>query len=186
MTDPAWDPSGAVDDALRSIVSEYGLSVLSSPAELGPHLRDRLPDSPKQVALILGAAESEVAVSLREHLDQGMERDVAAQLAAATLIERTPFDEAGCRWVAGEFADALEASGAGTHHAAQPVIDSRGVPGTQPAGVAATQAEGAAPPDGEPRSHSSPRPAASEGIRSRPARGELWCSVPCWSWSWVA
>jgi hypothetical protein len=88
MTDPAWDPSGAVDDALRSIVSEYGLSVLSSPAELGPHLRDRLPDSPKQVALILGAAESEVAVSLREHLDQGMERDVAAQLAAATLIER--------------------------------------------------------------------------------------------------
>jgi len=150
MTDPVWDPSGAVDDALRSIAFEYGPSILSSPAELGPHLRDRLPDSPKQVALILGAAESEVAVSLREHLDQGMDRDGAAQLAAATLIERTPFDEAGCRWVAGEFADALEASGVGTHNDAHPATVSPGVADTQALAGAVTGAEVWAPPGDDP------------------------------------
>jgi hypothetical protein len=107
MADPVWDPAGTARAAILSIVSEYGPSILSSPEALGPALQQRLGDAPKQVALILGAARSGAAVSLREHLDAGMDADAAAQLAATSLIDQTAFDAAGCRWVAGEFAVAL-------------------------------------------------------------------------------
>lgn len=107
MPDPVWDPSGKARDALRSIVSDFGIRALSSPSILDNVLHDLLPDSPKQVSLIVAAGGSTVASALREHVTQGMDADTAVRLAATQLAEQTPYDAAGCRWVTGEFARAL-------------------------------------------------------------------------------
>ena len=107
MPDPVWDPSGKARAALASIVSDFGARALSSPSILDNVLRDLLPDSPKQVSLIVAAGGSTVAASLREHVTQGMDADTAVRLASTQLSEQTPYDAAGCRWVTAEFARAL-------------------------------------------------------------------------------
>ena len=107
MPDPVWDPAGKARAALASIVSDFGTRALSSPSILDNVLRDLLPDSPKQVSLIVAAGGSTVAATLQEHVSQGMDADTAVRLAAAQLAEQTPYDAAGCRWVTGEFARAL-------------------------------------------------------------------------------
>jgi hypothetical protein len=107
VPDPVWDPSGKVRGALASIVSDFGTRALSSPSILDNVLHDLLPDSPKQVSLIVAAAGSPVATSLQEHVAQGMDPDTAVRLASTQLAEQTPYDAAGCRWVTGEFARAL-------------------------------------------------------------------------------
>jgi hypothetical protein len=107
VPDPVWDPSGKARGALASIVSDFGTRALSSPSILDNALHDLLPDSPKQVSLIVAAGGSTVASSLQEHVAQGMDADTAVRLAATQLAEQTPFDAAGCRWVTGEFARAL-------------------------------------------------------------------------------
>jgi hypothetical protein len=107
VLDPVWDPSGKAREALRSIVSDFGTRALSSPSILDNVLHDLLPDSPKQVSLILATGGSQVATTLQEHVAQGMDADTAVRLAAAQLAEQTPYDAAGCRWVTAEFARAL-------------------------------------------------------------------------------
>ncbi|HXQ18440.1 MAG TPA: hypothetical protein VN781_02320 [Acidimicrobiales bacterium] len=107
MPDPVWDPSGKARDALHSIVSDFGMRALSSPSILDNVLHDLLPDSPKQISLIVAAGGSTVASALQEHVTQGMDADSAVRLAASQLAEQTPYDAAGCRWVTGEFARAL-------------------------------------------------------------------------------
>ena len=107
MPDPVWDPSGKARAALASIVSDFGTRALSSPSILDNVLHDLLPDSPKQVSLIVAAGGSAVASSLQEHVSQGMDADTAVRLASTHMAEQTPYDAAGCRWVTGEFARAL-------------------------------------------------------------------------------
>jgi hypothetical protein len=107
VPDPVWDPSGKARAALGSIVSDFGTRSLSTPSILDNVLRDLLPDSPKQVSLIVAAGGSPVAMALQEHVAQGMDPDTAVRLASARLTEQTPFDAAGCRWVTAEFARAL-------------------------------------------------------------------------------
>lgn len=107
MPDPVWDPSGKVRGALASVVSDFGTRALSSPSILDNVLHDLLPDSPKQISLIVAAGGSTVASSLQEHVAQGMDADTAVRLASTQLAEQTPYDAAGCRWVTGEFARAL-------------------------------------------------------------------------------
>lgn len=107
MLDPLWDPSGKAREALRQIVADFGTRALSSPSILDNVLHDLLPDSPKQVSLILATGGSDVATSLKDHVGQGMDPDTAVRLAAAQLAEQTPYDAAGCRWVTAEFARAL-------------------------------------------------------------------------------
>jgi len=107
VPDPVWDPSGKARGALASIVSDFGTRALSSPSILDNVLHDLLPDSPKQVSLIVAAGGSTVASSLQEHVAQGMDAETAVRLASAQLAEQTPYDAAGCRWVTGEFARAL-------------------------------------------------------------------------------
>ncbi|MGH9006240.1 MAG: hypothetical protein ACRDV6_00765 [Acidimicrobiales bacterium] len=107
MPDPVWDPSGKTADALKSIVSDFGTRALSTPSILENVLHDLLPDSPRQVSLIVAAGGSSVAASLQEQVGNGMDPETAVRLAAAQLAEQTPFDAAGCRWVVVEFARAL-------------------------------------------------------------------------------
>jgi hypothetical protein len=107
VPDPVWDPAGKARAALASIVSDFGTRALSSPSILDNALHDLLPDSPKQVSLIVAAGGSTVASSLKEHVGQGMDPDTAVRLASTQLAEQTPYDAAGCRWVTGEFARAL-------------------------------------------------------------------------------
>jgi hypothetical protein len=102
-----WDPSGKARAALASIVSDFGTRALSSPSILDNALHDLLPDSPKQVSLIVAAGGSKVASSLQEHVAQGTDGDTAVRLESTQLAEQTPYDAAGCRWVTGEFARAL-------------------------------------------------------------------------------
>jgi len=70
-------------------------------------LRDLLPNSPKQVSLVLAAGGAGVADSLREHISEGMDPESAVRLVATNLADRTPYDADGCRWVTREFARAL-------------------------------------------------------------------------------
>jgi hypothetical protein len=107
VPDPVWDPSGKARGALASVVSDFGTRALSSPSILDNVLHDLLPDSPKQISLIVAAGGSTVASSLQEHVAQGMDADTAVRLASTQLAEQTPYDAAGCRWVTGEFARAL-------------------------------------------------------------------------------
>ena len=107
MPDPVWDPSGKARGALASVVSDFGTRALSSPSILDNVLHDLLPDSPKQISLIVAAGGSTVASALQEHVAQGMDADTAVRLASTQLAEQTPYDAAGCRWVTGEFARAL-------------------------------------------------------------------------------
>jgi hypothetical protein len=102
-----WDPSGKSRDALRSIVADFGTRALSTPSILENVLHDLLPDSPRQVSLIVAAGGSSVASSLQEHMANGMDPGTAVRLASAQLAEQTPYDAAGCRWVTAEFALAL-------------------------------------------------------------------------------
>lgn len=107
MPDPVWDPAGKSADALKSIVADFGTKALSTPSILENVLHDLLPDSLRQVSLIVAAGGSLVASSLQEQVANGMDPDTAVRLAATKLTEQTPFDAAGCRWVTSEFARAL-------------------------------------------------------------------------------
>jgi len=107
VPDPVWDPSGKSRDALRSIVADFGTRALSTPSILENVLHDLLPDSPRQVSLIVAAGGASVAASLQEHIANGMDPETAVRLASAQLAEQTPYDAAGCRWVTAEFALAL-------------------------------------------------------------------------------
>ncbi len=107
MLDPVWDPDGKAREALRRVVTDFGTRALSSPSILDNVLHDLLPDSPRQVSLIVAAGGSTVAALLQEHVSAGMDPDTAVRLAATQLAEQTPYDAAGCRWVTAEFARAL-------------------------------------------------------------------------------
>src|ERR1700683_2704375 len=107
VPDPVWDPSGKIRAALSSIVSGFGTRSLSTPSILDNVLRDLLPDSPKQVSLIVAAGGSPLAMAVQEHVAQGMDPDTAVRLPSARRAEQAPSEAAGCRWVTAEFARAL-------------------------------------------------------------------------------
>jgi hypothetical protein len=107
MPDPVWDPDGSVRAALEEVVKEYGARALSSPSVLDNALPDLLPDSPRQVSLIIAASGSGVVGSLQERVAAGMDPDTAVRSAARQLAEQTPYDAAGCQWVTAEFAREL-------------------------------------------------------------------------------
>lgn len=156
MPDPVWDQSGKAREALRTIVTDYGTRALSSPSILDNVLRDLLPDSPRQVSLIVAAGGSPVATSLQEHVAQGIDADTAVRLASAQMAEQTPLDADGCRWVTTEFALAL-----GLH-------PTEGGPGTS-GWAAPAPAVAPTPPPAAPVLPEMPPPAA---IPPRPDQAE--------------
>ena len=67
-----------------------------------------LPDAPAEKALLVAAAEANLAGQLRELLHQGMDVNTAARLAAFSFASATTFTAGACSWAADAFAEALE------------------------------------------------------------------------------
>ena len=111
-----------VRDALRLVIADFGDAALSSPQTISEVLDDLLPDAPAEKALLVAAAEANLAGQLRELLHQGMDANTAARLAAFSFASATTFTAGACSWAADAFAEAL---GAALAPAAEPARRTR-------------------------------------------------------------
>jgi hypothetical protein len=104
-----WDESDEAQQALRAIISNpaYGVAALSSPQTMANLLKDLLPDAPREVSILVAAAEAGVAGNLRERVSQGMDVGTASAVVAGSFAASTPFKPEACTWAVGEMAGAL-------------------------------------------------------------------------------
>src|SRR5262245_52887977 len=111
MTQTVWDVDGDVRRALRSIVADpqLGTAILTDPHVLANLLKDPLPDLPRESALLVAAAQCDLASVLSGHLAQGLDLAISSRLAAGWFAGRMPFTDEACGWVVGELAIALGA-----------------------------------------------------------------------------
>src|SRR5258706_8399728 len=111
MTQTMWDVGGDVRRALRSIVADpqLGTAVLTDPHVMANLLKDLLPDLPRESALLVAAAQCDLASVLAGHLAQGLDLGTSSRLTAGWFAERMPFTDDTCGWVVGELAIALGA-----------------------------------------------------------------------------
>jgi hypothetical protein len=171
-----WDESDEAQQALRAIISNpaYGVAALSSPQTMANLLKDLLPDAPREVSILVAAAEAGVAGALRERVSQGMDVGTASAVVAGSFAASTPFKPEACSWAVSEMAGALGLSrpaagpapgssipsgssvpGAGAPPTiSRPVISAPGpAPGSYPGGAVPGAYPGAAPgayPPGSP------------------------------------
>src|SRR5215469_14619788 len=112
MTRVLWDADGTVRRVLRSIVRDpqYGPAALSQPVIMTNLLKDLLPDSPRESAVVVAAAQCGLADELQGHLREGLDLGTASRLAAGWFAKRMPFTKDACSWVVGEIAIALDPS----------------------------------------------------------------------------
>jgi hypothetical protein len=164
-----WDESDEAQQALRAIISNpaYGVAALSSPQTMANLLKDLLPDAPREVSILVAAAEAGVAGTLRERVSQGMDVGTASAVVAGSFAASTPFKPEACSWAVSEMAGALGLSRPAARPApgssipsgssvpggdapptiSRPVISAPGpAPGSYPGGAA----PGAYPPGGFP------------------------------------
>lgn len=99
-----FDPTGSMRAALAEAVRGYGPAVLANPQLLGNVLRDLLPDQNRERGVLTAAAESGIAQSLREQVEQGMNPYTAVDIASNALAQRTALSPDAARWAAAEFA----------------------------------------------------------------------------------
>ena len=133
MTSPQWDESDEAQQALRAIVSDpaHGAAALSSAPIMANLLKDLLPDAPREVSILVAAAEAGVAGQLRDRVSQGMDVGTASAVVAGSFAASTPFRPEACTWAVGEIARALGLSSA----ASSPPPGPSAVPGSSvPAG----------------------------------------------------
>jgi hypothetical protein len=109
MTGVPWDPQGEALSALRAIASDprYGADALSSAPMMTNLLKDMLPDAPRETNVLIAAAGASTATALQGYVAQGMDRQMAARLAAGALAERTALTEDACAWATGSLAEVL-------------------------------------------------------------------------------
>lgn len=109
MSSASFDSAGQVRTALDAIVSDpaHGPGALGRPEVMANLLSDYLPELPRESGLLLAAARADLAGTLRAYVDQGMDPDMAARLAAASLAERTAFTAGACEWVTAQIAHAI-------------------------------------------------------------------------------
>jgi hypothetical protein len=109
MTRVLWDVDGTVRRALRLIVADpqLGPAVLSQPQMMTNLLKDLLPDSPRESALLVASAQSGLPEVLQGYLGQGIDLGTASRLTAGWFAKRMPFTRDGCAWVVSEIAIAL-------------------------------------------------------------------------------
>jgi hypothetical protein len=109
VVSPQWNESDEAQQALRAIVSNpvYGVAALSSPQTMANLLKDLMPDAPREVSILVAAAEAGVAGSLREHVSQGMDIGTASAVVAGSFAAGTPYKPEACTWAVGEIAGAL-------------------------------------------------------------------------------
>jgi hypothetical protein len=84
MTQTVWDVRGDVRRALRSIVADpqLGSAVLTDPLVMANLLKDLLPDLPRESALLVAAAQCDLASVLSGHLAQGFDLGTSSRLTA--------------------------------------------------------------------------------------------------------
>jgi len=102
-----YDGDGQAREALSTAVNNFGVRILSNPQMLGNVFRDLLPDSPREVSLLVAAAEANVASLLQDRIGKHMDPDTAARLTASDLVKLRALDSVACLWATGEFARAL-------------------------------------------------------------------------------
>ncbi|HLK72854.1 MAG TPA: DUF4190 domain-containing protein [Streptosporangiaceae bacterium] len=109
MVSPQWNESDEAQNALRAIVSNpvYGVAALSSSQMMANLLKDLLPDAPREVSILVAAAEAGVAASLRDRVSQGMDVGTASAVVAGSFAASTPFKPEACNWAVSEIAGAL-------------------------------------------------------------------------------
>ena len=136
MVSPQWDQGDEAQHALRAIVSNpvYGVAALSSSQMMANLLKDLLPDAPREVSILVAAAEAGVAGNLRDRVSQGMDVGTASAVVAGSFAASTPFKPEACSWAVSEIAGALGLS----RPAAGPAPGSSTPPGSSvPGGSAA-------------------------------------------------
>ena len=104
-----WDEGDEAQKALRAIVSNpvYGVAALSSSQMMANLLKDLLPDAPREVSILVAAAEAGVASNLRDRVSQGMDVGTASAVVAGSFAASTPFKPEACNWAVSEIAGAL-------------------------------------------------------------------------------
>jgi len=109
LTDTSWEHAAEARQALNAIVSDpqHGVAALSSAQTMSNLLKDLLPDAPREKSILVAAAEAGLADTLRQHIGQGMDPNVAIRLTASSLSSTTPFTPEACTWVTGEIASAI-------------------------------------------------------------------------------
>jgi hypothetical protein len=109
VVSPQWDESDEAQNALRAIVSNpvYGVAALSSSQMMANLLKDLLPDAPREVSILVAAAEAGVALNLRDRVSQGMDVGTASAVVAGSFAASTPFKPEACSWAVSEIAGAL-------------------------------------------------------------------------------
>jgi len=109
VVSPQWDESDEAQNALRAIVSNpvYGVAALSSSQMMANLLKDLLPDAPREVSILVAAAEAGVASNLRDRVSQGMDVGTASAVVAGSFAASTPFKPEACSWAVSEIAGAL-------------------------------------------------------------------------------
>ena len=175
VVSPQWDEKDEAQKALRAIVSDpvYGVGALSSAQTMANLLKDLLPDAPREVSILVAAAEAGVASNLRDRVSQGMDVGTASAVVAGSFAASTPFRPDACNWAVSEIARALGLSSpAQSPSPGSSIPPGSSVPGgAQPtisAPVVAADrgpAPGGDPPAGGAGSH----PAAAAGPGAYPA-----------------
>jgi hypothetical protein len=109
VVSPQWDESDEAQNALRAIISNpvYGVAALSSSQMMANLLKDLLPDAPREVSILVAAAEAGVASNLRDRVSQGMDVGTASAVVAGSFAASTPFKPEACSWAVSEIAGAL-------------------------------------------------------------------------------
>jgi hypothetical protein len=109
VVSPQWDEGDEAQNALRAIVSNpvYGVAALSSSQMMANLLKDLLPDAPREVSILVAAAEAGVASNLRDRVSQGMDVGTASAVVAGSFAASTPFKPEACSWAVSEIAGVL-------------------------------------------------------------------------------
>ena len=109
MAESMFEHAGEARQALHVIVSDpaYGANTLSNPQQLSNLLTDYLPDAPREMGVLIAAAQARVSESLSEHISLGMNVSTAIRLTASSFANSTAFAPDVCEWVTSEMAIAL-------------------------------------------------------------------------------
>jgi hypothetical protein len=181
VVSPRRDESDEAQNALRAIVSNpaYGIAALSSSQIMANLLKDLLPDAPREVSILVAAAEAGVAGNLRDRVSQGMDVGTASAVVAGSFAASTPFKPEACSWAVSEIAGALGLN----RPAAGPAPGSSIPPGSSVPGAGAPPtisapvisgpgpARGGYPPGGYPPGAPGPAPGSYPPAAPGPAPG---------------
>jgi EmrB/QacA subfamily drug resistance transporter len=107
MAEAPPDHADPVRAALTEIVSSHGPQALSDPDSMSRLLQELLPQAPREVGILVAAAQDNLAESLRAHLSQGTDAETAAGLAASSFAASSSLPAEDCAWATSEIAAAL-------------------------------------------------------------------------------